>query len=152
MRQTGRIASQPVSGMRQDLKKSFRSRWEANIARYFNYMKIQWEYEPCDFEFKKIKRGSRYYKPDFYLPETNNYLEVKGFMSASDKTKLRRFKKYYPKESKRLQFVIYNPLSKSVENGKVMHFLLNDLEVEFCDIYSYKEIKEKLGSLIPNWE
>ena len=147
-----RIASQPKSGFRKDLGIAFRSSWESNIARYFNYLKIPWIYEQYEFEFKTIKRGNRYYKPDFYLPRTDNLVEVKGFMNSASKTKLRRFKKYYPEEAKKLQFVIYDPCSRSVENGKVMKFLMDDLKIKFVDIISYKEIKDKLGKLIPNWE
>ena len=35
-----------------------------------------------------IKYGHRRYTPDFYLPEYNMYIEVKGFMRDRDKTKM----------------------------------------------------------------
>ena len=164
MIQRGRIASQPKGGFRKDLDCSFRSKWEANMARYWNYIKVEWKYEPCEFEFKTIKRGTRYYKPDFYLPLTNKFVEIKGFLSSGDKTKLRRFKKYYPEEAEKLQFIIYDPFSRSVENGKVMAFLLDDMKKEIgfrsktlpgdltMDIISYKDIQNNLSGFIPNWE
>ena len=42
----------------------FRSRWEANYARYLQWLKdrgeiVDWEYEPETFWFEKIKRGVR---------------------------------------------------------------------------------------------
>lgn len=146
------IASQPKGGFRKDLNCYFRSKWEANLARYWNFIKVPWEYEPKEFEFKTIKKGSRFYKPDFYLPKIDEYIELKGYFTASDKTKLRRFKKYYPEEFKKLRFVIEDPFARSKENGEVMKFLLDDLDKEFINIISYKEIKEKLGTLIPSWE
>ena len=156
------ITSQPKSGFREDLNCSFRSCWEANMARYWNYIKRPWKYEPYEFEFMKIKRGNRYYKPDFYLTETDRLVEIKGFLSLSDKTKLKRFKKYYPDDAYKLQFVIYDPFSRSVENGKVMAFLMDEMERRIglhwrngkleTDIISYKEIQGKFAWLIPNWE
>ncbi len=139
-------------GFRKDLDCYFRSKWEANLARYYNFVGIRWQYEPEEFEFKTIKRGSRFYKPDFYLPETDEYIELKGYFTASGKTKLRRFKKYYPEEFKKLRFVVEDPFSKSKENGEVIKFLLDDLDIGFIDIISYKVIRNKLGELIPGWE
>lgn len=139
-------------GYREDLKQYFRSRWEANLARYYNFIKVPWAYEPQEFEFKAIKRGSRFYKPDFYLPNADEYIELKGYFTEGGKTKLRRFKKYYPEEFKKLRFVIEDPLARSEENGKVMEFLLDDLDIEFVNIISYRGIEGKLGALIPNWE
>jgi len=60
-----------------------------------------WEYEPQTFWFEKIRRGVRSYKPDFKLYHNDNstsWVEVKGYMDAKSKTKLKRFKKYYPEE------------------------------------------------------
>ena len=122
------------------------------MARYWNYIKVPWYYEPHEFEFNSIKRGNRFYKPDFYLPKTDKWVEIKGYLSSSDKTKLRRFKKYYPKEAEKFQIVIYDPFSKSVESGKVMAFLLDDLKMDINNILSYKQINDTLFGLIKNWE
>ncbi len=85
------------SGYRADLNgQYFRSRWEANYARFLNFMNIEWSYEKKTFWFMNIKRGVRSYTPDFYLPRTDEYHEVKGYMDAKSKTKLKRMKKYYP--------------------------------------------------------
>lgn len=81
-----------------------RSRWEANVAAYFQFLKengkiFDWCHEPETFWFLKIKRGVRSYLPDFRI--TNNdgssYLvEVKGWMDAKSKTKIARMRKFYP--------------------------------------------------------
>ena len=53
-------------GKREDLNNLFvRSSWEANYARYLNWLvglgEIKsWEYEPEEFEFKTIKKGNRF--------------------------------------------------------------------------------------------
>lgn len=88
----------------------FRSRWEANYARYLEYLKTNghikdWQHEPQTFWFESIKRGVRSYLPDFKvynLDETHYWVEVKGYMDDRSKTKISRFRKYYPNETLKL--------------------------------------------------
>jgi hypothetical protein len=101
-----KIADKKITiGKRADLNNQFfRSSWEANYARYLNMLInqniiIKWEYEPDEFEFVKIKRGNRYYKPDFkvfYSDGSYEYHEVKGYYDKTSLTKLKRFRKYFP--------------------------------------------------------
>ena len=92
-------------GKREDLGGLYvRSSWEANYARYLQWLVGQgeiasWEYEPDTFEFEAIKRGTRFYTPDFKI--TNNdgtieYHEIKGYMDDRSRVKLKRMAKYYP--------------------------------------------------------
>lgn len=82
----------------------FRSRWEANYARYLQSLvdeeKIRsWEHEPQTFWFEGIRRGSMSYLPDFRVVDNEGnvtYHEVKGWMDERSKTKLSRMKKYFP--------------------------------------------------------
>ncbi|MBA7553424.1 hypothetical protein ES705_46015 [subsurface metagenome] len=138
-------------GYREDLKQYFRSKMEANVARYYKYFGELYIYEYWEFEFKRIKRGSRFYKPDFFLAVVNHWVEVKGRFSDSDKTKLRRFKKYYPEEFKRLRFIIPDKYGRDKANGEMVAFLIDELGIEFRDIESYKEM-EKFRGIIPGWE
>jgi len=146
-------------GTRKDLGIYVRSRWEANICRYYNFTDTKWIYEPKIFFFndstfikKKIKKGTLSYTPDFYLPGADLYIEIKAFFRPKDFTKLRRFKKYYPEEFARLEFIIPDKYARDKANGEMIKFLCDDLGIDFNDIISYKEIEEKLGKLIPNWE
>lgn len=95
---------QPKGGKRDDLGGMyFRSIWEANVARFLNWLQSigeieRWEYEPDEFEFP-VKRGNRFYKPDFkvfYQGGHFEYWEVKGYMDKDSKTKLDRMARYYP--------------------------------------------------------
>ena len=52
----------------------FRSRLEARWAVFFDSSKIKYLYEPEGF---KLSDGT-YYLPDFYLPDEDYYVEVKG--------------------------------------------------------------------------
>lgn len=84
--------------------KYFRSRWEANYARYLEWLKTignitSWEHEPETFWFDGIKRGCVSYLPDFRVTNPNGtieYHEVKGWMDDRSKTKIKRMAKYYP--------------------------------------------------------
>lgn len=120
-------------GKRADLGNVFfRSGWEANYARYLNFLVSQkmiykWEFEPDTFWFNEIKRGTRHYLPDFKVWDKKNsepyYVEIKGHMDAKSRTKLKRMAKYYP-----------------------------HIRVDLIQGKQYNEIKSKLSSIIPNWE
>lgn len=85
----------------------FRSRWEANYARFLEWLKqhgeiVDWTHEPETFWFDKIKRGVRSYLPDFRVLEndgSSNLHEVKGWMDSRSKTTLARMGRYHPKET-----------------------------------------------------
>jgi hypothetical protein len=51
----------------------FRSRLEARWAVFFDVMRIKWEYEKEGYEI-----NGAYYLPDFYLPEHDCWIEIKG--------------------------------------------------------------------------
>lgn len=98
--------SRTRSGKRPDLNNVFfRSSWEANYARYLNFLieigEInKWKYEPDRFEFTQINRGIRSYLPDFKIWDTSKstpyYHEIKGWMDTKSKMRLNRMTKYYP--------------------------------------------------------
>ena len=141
-------------GFRKDLGIYVRSKMEANVARFYNFVKFKWKYESIEYEFHEIKRGQRYNKPDFiiYYLDTYFIIEIKGnYLRLQDKTKLRRFRKYYPEEFKKLNFIILDKYARSKENGEMIKFLCGDLKVDFDMISSYKEM-EKWSKLIPGWE
>lgn len=85
-------------------RKYFRSRWEANYARYLEWLKskgeiIEWLHESKVFWFDGIKRGCTSYLPDFEVTERSgrvSFHEVKGWMDDRSKTKIRRMAKYHP--------------------------------------------------------
>lgn len=86
------------------IDKYYRSLWEANYARYLNYLKEKgyikdWRHEAKTFWFDKIKRGTRSYLPDFEIVNKNNtveYVEVKGWYDTKSLTKIKRLQRYYP--------------------------------------------------------
>jgi hypothetical protein len=101
------VYSRCKRGKRADLGgQFFRSRWEANYARYLNFLITQgsiqsWEYEPKTFLFEGVTRGVISYTPDFLVTETDGstaWHEVKGWMDDKSKARLARMAKFYPDE------------------------------------------------------
>lgn len=108
----------------------FRSAWEANYARYLNWLLgrgeiDRWEYEPETFWFEAIRRGVRSYRPDFRVTEKGRsyFVEVKGWMDPKSKTKLARMKRYHP-----------------------------SVEVRVVGERQYRSIERSISRLIPGWE
>lgn len=94
-------------GRREDLNNIFlRSAWEANYARYLNWLigkgEIKaWQYECQTFVFHGVTRGVISYTPDFKVinnDDSHEWHEVKGWMKSTDRTKIKRMEKYYPDE------------------------------------------------------
>jgi len=112
----------------------FRSKAEANAARYLEFQRARgwirsWQHEPKTFWFEGIRRGVCSYKPDFYVDpwwrasEGDYYVEVKGYLDAKSKTKLKRLAKYRP-----------------------------DVKVELWDAKRMAGLTRTVGPLIQDWE
>ncbi len=86
-------AARGKAGIRTDIDKNlyFYSRWEANIARLFNYLSIEWVFQPKTFDLK-----TQNYTPDFYLPKYNTFIEVKNFLWKYSKIRDEKFRDLYP--------------------------------------------------------
>lgn len=72
---------------------SVRGTWEVKVAQKLNDLGIYW------IKAKPIKYKSdiiRNYTPDFFLPKTNEYIEVKGRYTDSDKLKMKLVKEQHP--------------------------------------------------------
>lgn len=127
----GRSRGAGSGGKREDLGGLFfRSSWEANYARYQKFLvrhgEIKsWRYEPTEFEFP-VKRGTRFYKPDFEIIENDgsvSYHEIKGWMDKQSATALKRMAKYYP-----------------------------NVKIVLVDKEAYAAIKKSVSKMIPHWE
>lgn len=109
----------------------FRSRWEANYARWLELLRASnklraWEHEPETFWFEGIKRGTLSYLPDFRVTRADGsieYHEVKGWMTARSRTALQRMAKYHP-----------------------------DVKLLVIDQRRYQRLAKDVAGLIPGWE
>jgi transposase-like protein len=70
----------------------FRSSYEIAYAKYLDCNKIKWLYESKAFDL-----GETTYRPDFYLIQSNTYIEVKGYWTKDALYKFNLFKQLYPK-------------------------------------------------------
>lgn len=66
----------------------FRSRSEARLAEYFDRVEVKWNYEPCILKWVDQHGCMRSYLPDFYLPDLDIYVEVKGWLPDGTVEKL----------------------------------------------------------------
>lgn len=69
-----------------------RSSWERDYADYLFVNNINFYYEHKAF---KLKSGKSYV-PDFYLADTDEYIEIKGYLSEEQYNKYKQFKKEHP--------------------------------------------------------
>lgn len=69
----------------------FRSRLEARWAVFFDSLDVPWEYEAQGYDI-----NGRWYLPDFYLPQSRTYVEVKGDDRALDKELMRKAPFFLP--------------------------------------------------------
>jgi hypothetical protein len=80
------------TGFRKDLGIFVRSTWEANMMRIYKYLGLTVEYEPKSF---KLSDG-RTYRPDFFIKDTKQWIEVKGHWFGDAYERFIMFKQEYP--------------------------------------------------------
>lgn len=137
--------SRAKSGKRKDLDNVFfRSRTEANYARYLKYTKVKFEYEPKTFWFEGIKRGTRAYIPDFYLPEVDEWHEFKGWLDKKSITKMKRMKKYYPEVFPKIRMIMERLTPKTKQQ-------LLKIGFEEYQLIDFRPI-DKQYNTIEHWE
>ena len=71
---------------------AFRSTWEIELAELMTELGIEWQYEPQRVYFREEHES---YLPDFYLPEYNVWIEVKGYMDKRSLRRCKLFKKHF---------------------------------------------------------
>ena len=73
------------TGWRVDIQDSpyFKSSLEADYARYCIYLNIRFEYEKKVFE-TEVNGKKRFYTPDFYLPDSDEFIELKGVRESEN--------------------------------------------------------------------
>ncbi len=61
------------------------------MARLYTYVGVKWEYTPKSFDI-----GEQMYTPDFYLPETDTYVEIKNFWGEYSRIRDEKFRASHP--------------------------------------------------------
>jgi len=103
---TGKLTTSPKAskgknGVRQDIDPNinFYSTWEANMARVYNLVGIKWQYSPKIFDL-----GEHTYRPDFYLPIFETFVEVKNYLGEYSLMRDTLFRQKYP--NTRLELIL----------------------------------------------
>ncbi len=76
----GRVKKYDYNGIKLD------GLWEVTVAQYLDRNNIKWERPSVPFEYE-WKGEIHNYFPDFYIPEKDIYIEVKGYEREKDKYK-----------------------------------------------------------------
>ena len=82
-------------------KPRFQNDVEVECAKLLDYYRVPWEYEPRTFILEQAEDGTivEAFRPDFYLPEQDLYLEVtvmKQSLVTRKNRKLRKLRELYP--------------------------------------------------------
>jgi hypothetical protein len=101
-----------------------RSGLEVIYAKYLDSIGVNWLYEPKIF---KLSNGLRY-NPDFYLLDSNLWVEVKGYLTEQESVKIKLFqdtgeslKIYYLQDIERITGLSYRKFLKEYKNECIRH-------------------------------
>jgi hypothetical protein len=75
----GRVKNIDYNGIK------LKGKWELIVAKWLDENQIKWEHETKSFEYEW--NGKRNYYPDFYLPDFDFFIEVKGYVTDRDLSK-----------------------------------------------------------------
>ena len=64
--------------------------WELKYAQYLDANNIKWIRNKDSFHYE-FEGKSRKYTPDFYLLESDEYIEIKGYKTEKDEAKWSQF-------------------------------------------------------------
>lgn len=85
--------------------------WEKRFAEYLNQNNIKWDRFSIKYD------NHRRYTPDFYLPEFNIYIEVKGWMKDRDIEKMKKF--LYDNSDCDIRLLDNHKLFSQLENNEI---------------------------------
>jgi hypothetical protein len=94
----------------------YRSAFELQVANYLAINNVEFTYEEKRVVFVPKPRT---YTPDFYIPETDIYIEVKGHFTKDDRTKMLLVKEQNPELDIRILFV--NAKNKIYKGSKTTY-------------------------------
>ena len=98
----------------------YRSGLEVSIAGLLRALKVEFKYEDTKLPYT-IEHT---YCPDFYIPDTDIYIEAKGFWRPEDRRKIKAIKEQHPEIDIRMAF--QNPKKKISKGSKVTY-------AQWCD-------------------
>lgn len=110
-------------------KPVFKSKFEEEIARSLDRLKVEYAYEPTKLRYAVL----RDYKPDFVL-SNGIYIETKGYFKSDDQRKMRAIKDQHPEIDIRM---VFQRLAGRVQGSKMTN-------AEWCDKYGFQYADGKI--------
>lgn len=92
---------------------------------------IIFDYEPKRFLFSHKHKES--YLPDFYLPQFDCWIEVKGYMDKRSEKRLKLFAKEYPKE--KLVLVMEDEIERLKANPRSIIWIMYEQGVSIDEVF-----------------
>ena len=118
--QTGRVRKQKDAIIRiesEDMRRlKYRSKFELELAKKLGNNKVKFEYETKKFLYIPKPRT---YTPDFYLPDTEIYIEAKGHLDKADRVKMALVKEQH--KDLDIRFVFMNARNKIYKGSKTTY-------------------------------
>ena len=109
----------------------YRSRWEIVTANSLYDSAILFDYEPKRFLFSRKHKES--YLPDYYLPEFNCWVEVKGYWDKRSIKRVKLFREEYPNE--KLVIVEAKEIERLKANPRSIIWILYEQGVSIDEVF-----------------
>lgn len=129
---TGRVRKQTngIFKLKNEVKEmkrlKYRSKFELELAKVLANNKIKFEYESKKFLYVPKVRT---YTPDFYLPDTNIFIEAKGHLDKADRVKMVLVKEQHKELD--IRFVFMNAKNKIYKGSKTTY-------ADWCNRYDFR--------------
>ena len=128
--QTGRVRKKTATITRVEkeyMKRlRFRSRFELQLAKGLADNKVKFEYESKKFLYVPKPRT---YTPDFYLVESDIYIEAKGHLDKADRVKMALVKQQH--RDLDIRFVFMNARNKIYKGSRTTY-------ADWCDKHNFR--------------
>jgi len=136
--ETGKLRSKKIRFNRDSVlkKAGYRSQFELNLARTLTDNGVAFEYETIKFQYIPQPRN---YTPDFYLTESNIYVEAKGHLTKDDRVKMVLIKKQHPELD--IRFVFVRAQNKIYKGSKTTY-------ASWCERHGFQWAE---GSIPTDW-
>ena len=128
--QTGRVSKKTATITRVEkeyMKRlRFRSRFELQLAKGLADNKVKFEYESKKFLYVPKPRT---YTPDFYLVESDIYIEAKGHLDKADRVKMALVKQQH--KDLDIRFVFMNARNKIYKGSRTTY-------ADWCNKHNFR--------------
>ena len=128
---TGRVREQTngIIKLADEIKEmkrlKYRSKFELELAKVLANNKVKFEYESKKFLYVPKVRT---YTPDFYLPDTNIFIEAKGHLDKADRVKMVLVKDQH--KDLDIRFVFMNARNRIYRGSKTTY-------ADWCNRYDF---------------